>query len=138
LRGKCPAGRPADAVVPEYADLAADPERQRWTLHHVLSMTMGTQWDESLPYYDPANSETAMDRAPDRYRYILSRPFVTEPGRRWVYNGGATALLGPPDRQGHRKSCRLCARNAVRSAWDRPDQLVRDRASELFAASASG
>ena len=32
--------------------------------------------------------------APDRYRYILDRPIVTEPGQRWTYNGGATALLG--------------------------------------------
>src|ERR1700742_2552055 len=80
---------------PEYADLAADPERQRWTLHHVLSMTMGTDWDESsIPYTNPANSEIAMDRAPDRYRYVLERPIVMEPGQRWTYCGGATALLG--------------------------------------------
>jgi hypothetical protein len=35
---------------------------------------MGTDWDESsVPYIDPRNSETAMDSAPDRYRYILQR-----------------------------------------------------------------
>ena len=93
--GKVPA--PEDQLMksfPEYADLAADPERNRWTLHHVLTMTMGTDWNKSMPYTNPANSETAMDMAPDRYRYILGRPIVTEPGKRWVYNGGATALLG--------------------------------------------
>ena len=64
-------------------------------IHHALTMTMGTDWDElSIPYTDPANSEIAMDRAPDRYRYVLGGPIVMEPGKRWTYNGGATALLG--------------------------------------------
>ena len=58
-------------------------------------MTMGTDWDEStIPYTDPANSEIAMEFAPDRYRYVLERRVVEEPGRRWTYSGGATALLG--------------------------------------------
>ena len=58
-------------------------------------MTMGTEWDEfSIPYTDPANSETAMDSATDRYRYVLDRAIVMEPGQRWTYCGGATALLG--------------------------------------------
>jgi CubicO group peptidase (beta-lactamase class C family) len=94
--GKVPAPeQPLVHSFPEYADLFADPGRSRWTLHHVLSMTMGTDWDElSVPYSDPANSEIAMDMAIDRYRYVLSRPIVMEPGKHWTYNGGATALLG--------------------------------------------
>jgi CubicO group peptidase (beta-lactamase class C family) len=57
-------------------------------------MTMGTDWDElSVPYSDPTNSEIAMDMAPDRYRFILGGPVVMEPGKRWIYNGGTTALL---------------------------------------------
>ncbi|HJQ57334.1 MAG TPA: serine hydrolase [Vineibacter sp.] len=79
----------------DYPDLAADPARRRWTVAHALTMTLGTQWDEmSIPYSNPANSEIAMERAPDRYRFILDRPIVEEPGVRWIYNGGATALLG--------------------------------------------
>jgi CubicO group peptidase (beta-lactamase class C family) len=76
-----------------YPDLAADPARRRMTVAHALSMTLGTEWDESLPYTDPRNSEIAMEMAPDRYRFVLERPLVLEPGRRWVYNGGTTALL---------------------------------------------
>jgi CubicO group peptidase (beta-lactamase class C family) len=76
-----------------YPDLAADPERRRITIAHALSMTLGTPWDESLPYTDPRNSEIAMELAPDRYRFVLNRPLVAEPGSRWVYNGGTTALL---------------------------------------------
>lgn len=80
-------------LFPAYEDLAAEPERRRMTVAHALSMTLGTAWDESLPYTDPRNSETAMDRAADRPRFVLEQPIVVEPGSRWAYNGGATALL---------------------------------------------
>lgn len=80
---------------PEYADLAREPGRDRLTVAHVLSMTMGTEWDElTIPYGDPRNSEIAMEMSPDRYRFVLDRPIVGEPGVKWTYNGGATTLLG--------------------------------------------
>lgn len=83
------------AQFPEYADLAKEPGRDRFTIAHVLSMTLGTAWDEiTFPYSDPRNSEIQMDAAPDRYRFILDRPIVGEPGVKWTYCGGATALLG--------------------------------------------
>ena len=89
---------PPDAPLLEqfaqYPDLAADPRRARLTVLNVLNMTLGMEWDERRPYNDPANSEIAMEHAPDRYRYVLDRPFVTEPGTRWTYSGGAVALLG--------------------------------------------
>jgi len=48
----------------------------------------------SQSYADPRNSEIAMDAAPDRYRYILSRPVDAPPGTRFTYSGGDVALLG--------------------------------------------
>ena len=78
---------------PAYEDLAADPTRAGMTVRHALTMTLGTEWDESSSYHDPRNSETAMDRAADRYRYVLGRPMVAEPGAKWTYNGGTTAVL---------------------------------------------
>jgi CubicO group peptidase (beta-lactamase class C family) len=94
--GKVP---PPDAKLyaqyPEYADLAALPGRDRLLISHLLTMTLGIEWDElTIPYGDPRNSENAMVDAPDRYRYILERPIIGEPGEKWVYCGGATALLG--------------------------------------------
>ncbi len=89
-----PPEAPLLAQFPEYSDLAADPERRRLTVEHVLTMTLGTDWDENLPYSDPANSEIAMEMAPDRIRYVLERPILREPGTQWTYCGGATALLG--------------------------------------------
>ncbi len=82
------------AQFPEYDDLNADPLRGGISVRHALSMQMGTQWNEDLPYTDPSNSEIAMERARDRYRYVLDRPLTHEPGRRWTYNGGATAAIG--------------------------------------------
>ena len=80
---------------PDYADLASQPGRERLTVAHVLSMTLGLEWDElTIPYGDPRNSEIAMELSPDRYRYVLERPMVGEPGAKWTYNGGCTALLG--------------------------------------------
>lgn len=82
------------ASFPNYPDLAADAERQRIKVEHVLTMSMGLEWNESLPYTDPRNSEIAMEYAPDRYRFILERPIARPPGELWTYSGGATALLG--------------------------------------------
>jgi CubicO group peptidase (beta-lactamase class C family) len=78
----------------EYPDLAADPERARLTVEHALTMSLGLEWREDIPYDSPANAEIAMELAPDRYRYVLERPILDLPGARWTYCGGATALLG--------------------------------------------
>src|SRR4051794_20204893 len=75
---------------PEYPDLASEPERTRLTIGHALTMTLGLEWDEiDRPYTDPANSEIAMENARDRYRFILERPIVSDPGKGWTYSGGA-------------------------------------------------
>lgn len=78
---------------PNYPELADAPLRRRMTVAHALTMTLGTRWNEGLPYSDPRNSEHAMELADDRYRFVLSQPMVQEPGARWAYNGGATAVL---------------------------------------------
>ncbi|WP_089939851.1 serine hydrolase domain-containing protein [Candidatus Entotheonella palauensis] len=80
-------------AFPQYGDLAANPERRRIKVAHALTMQLGLEWNENLPYTDANNSEIAMERAPDRYRFVLERPIVSEPGTSWQYSGGATALL---------------------------------------------
>jgi CubicO group peptidase (beta-lactamase class C family) len=112
-QGKVPPPQaPLFASFPAYADLAQG--RERLTIHHALSMTMGTDWDESsIPYTDPRNSEIAMEMAPDRYRYVLERRVVGEPGRRWTYCGGATALIGRIIADGTGKTLPDFAREAL-------------------------
>ncbi|MEV0613351.1 serine hydrolase [Nonomuraea sp. NPDC050404] len=87
-------GEPLLRQFPEHEDLAADPRRASLTIEHALTMTLGIEWKEDLPYTDPANGEIAMELAPDRHRYVLERPIVEEAGLRWQYCGGATALIG--------------------------------------------
>ncbi|HEY1709769.1 MAG TPA: serine hydrolase [Rhizomicrobium sp.] len=78
---------------PEYADLRT-PERMKITLRDMLSMTSGLHWDEDTYLYtDVRNSETAMDAAADRYRFILSQPIDAPPGTRWRYSGGDVAVI---------------------------------------------
>jgi CubicO group peptidase (beta-lactamase class C family) len=81
-------------ALPDYAELASSPLHRRLTIGHVLSMRMGIAWNEDMTYADPKNGEREMEAAADRYRYVLSRPMLEAPGKRWVYCGGATALLG--------------------------------------------
>jgi CubicO group peptidase (beta-lactamase class C family) len=136
--GKVP---PPDALLfasfPEYPDLAADPARNRLTIHHVLTMTMGTDWDEfGVPYTDPTNSETAMDMAPDRYRFVLGAPIVMEPGKRWIYNGGATALLARIIERGTGKSLQPFARETLFDPLEiGPTEWFADEHGESIAAS---
>jgi CubicO group peptidase (beta-lactamase class C family) len=94
-RGLVPAlDAPVIDGFPEYPDLVADPERRKVTVAHTLTMTTGMEWDENKPYTDPTNSEIAMEMAPDRYRFILDRPIIGAPGEKWIYSGGAVALIG--------------------------------------------
>jgi CubicO group peptidase (beta-lactamase class C family) len=90
-----PPSAPLYAQFPEYQDLiAADARRREQTVAHALSMSLGTRWNEiGLAYDSPANDEVGMEMAEDRYRFVLERPVVGPPGKRWQYNGGATALL---------------------------------------------
>jgi CubicO group peptidase (beta-lactamase class C family) len=132
-----PPEAPLFASFPEYTDFAADPARNRWNIHHVLTMTMGTDWDElGVPYTDPTNSEIAMDMAPDRYRFVLGGPVVMEPGRRWIYCGGATALLARIIARGTGKPLPEFAREKLFDPLGiGPTEWVTDGHGEAIAAS---
>ncbi|HEY3536712.1 MAG TPA: serine hydrolase [Trinickia sp.] len=83
---------PVIAALPDYASANAT-DLRRVTLRHLLSMTAGFEWNESLPYGDATNSERKMTDAPDRCRYVLSQPITRPPGSAYVYNGGLTTVL---------------------------------------------
>ena len=137
-QGKVPPPEaPLFSAFPEHADLAGSDGRDRLTIEHVLTMTMGTDWDESsLPYSDPRNSEIAMDNAPDRYRYILERPVVDAPGVHWTYCGGATALLARIIAKGSGRTLHDFAReNLFDPLGMGPTEWATGRDGEPFAAS---
>lgn len=72
-----------------------DERKRRITLRHLLTMTAGFDWNESLPYSDPRNDGSNMEASPDWVRYVLDRPMSDEPGARFNYNSGAFELLAP-------------------------------------------
>jgi CubicO group peptidase (beta-lactamase class C family) len=77
------------SFFPDYADLRT-PEKDRITIRHLLTMSMGLEWDDGMP----GRNESTMFAARDPHRYVLSLPVVEPPGTRWNYSGGATALIG--------------------------------------------
>jgi CubicO group peptidase (beta-lactamase class C family) len=108
-----PPERPLLEAFPEYADLAIDPRHQRLTIAHALTMSLGIEWNEDIPYEDPANGEAQMETALDRYRYIFGRRFVADPGTRYIYGAAATTLIGKLIQKGTGRSLPDFARAAL-------------------------
>lgn len=77
------------SFFPDYADLRT-PEKDRITVRHLLTMSMGLDWNDNSPY----TNEDTLNRSLDPYRYVLSLPVVEPAGSVWNYSGGATALIG--------------------------------------------
>jgi CubicO group peptidase (beta-lactamase class C family) len=64
------------------------------TIEHLLTMSAGFEWDESSSYDNSAeNNKIQMNLSPDPIAFVLNRPMVVAPGKKWEYNGGATQLL---------------------------------------------
>jgi CubicO group peptidase (beta-lactamase class C family) len=78
---------------PEYASLR-NADNERITFRHLLTMSSGLKWDESIPYSNPANSELQMIGAANPIHYVLEQPVIAPPGSVYNYNGGNTTLLG--------------------------------------------
>lgn len=74
-------------------DLPDRDAKRRILLRHALGMSAGLEWDESLPYSDPRNSEIRMATSDDPLAYVLTRPLIASSGERFNYNGGLTELL---------------------------------------------
>jgi CubicO group peptidase (beta-lactamase class C family) len=66
------------------------PAKERITLRHLLAMSDGLHWFESVP---PHDSWRHMCEATDPYRYVLGHDVSMSPGRAFNYNSGATELL---------------------------------------------
>jgi CubicO group peptidase (beta-lactamase class C family) len=73
--------------------IAADgPAKRAITIQHLLDMTAGLAWTESL-MAGSIESVEAMQASPDWVQYVLDRPMAGPPGESFSYNSGATHLL---------------------------------------------
>ncbi|MBI1779705.1 MAG: serine hydrolase [Proteobacteria bacterium] len=77
------------SFFPDYADLRT-PEKDRITMRHLLTMSMGLYWSEEAPF----TNENELNRSLAPYRYVLGQPVVHPAGTVWNYSGGGTALIG--------------------------------------------
>jgi len=63
------------------------------TLRHLLTMSSGIKWDETLNWTDPRNDEPHLGSEIDPLGYVLAKPVAAPPDIVWIYNGGGTDLL---------------------------------------------
>lgn len=83
--------RPITTYFPDREALGS--ELDAVTLHHVLTMTAGLEWNEMvLPYTDSRNDEVRLYYTDDPIGQVLARRVRDTPGSRWNYNGGLTQL----------------------------------------------
>lgn len=87
-----PLDSPAIDHFPEHASLRTA-DNARITFRHLLTMSHGWRWDESLPWNNAANNERLMLESRDPYRYVLEQPIALPPGMLFNYSGGAPTLL---------------------------------------------
>ena len=70
-----------------------DERKRRLTIRHLLTMTGGFDWNESLPYNDPNNTTSRMEASFDWVDFTINRAMAREPGALFNYNSGETMLL---------------------------------------------
>jgi CubicO group peptidase (beta-lactamase class C family) len=70
-----------------------DDRKRRLTIRHLLTMTGGFDWNENLPYIDPRNSAVGMEASYDWVDFTINLPMAREPGERFNYSSGESALL---------------------------------------------
>ena len=90
---KAPLSTPVLHYFDESKVKNVDARKRRMTLRDLLSMTSGFDWNEDLPYDDPANPSDLMEAADDWVQFVIDRPMKDEPGTVFAYSSGATELL---------------------------------------------
>jgi CubicO group peptidase (beta-lactamase class C family) len=86
-----------DTPVLQFFDAAkvqnVDERKRRMTIRHLLTMTSGLDWNESLPYSDPSNSASLMEASADWVQFTIDRPMALEPGTKFNYSSGVSEML---------------------------------------------
>jgi CubicO group peptidase (beta-lactamase class C family) len=84
---------PIFSFFPELSDLRT-PQKDRISLRHALTMTMGLEWVEATPATgDFANDEARMHMSLDPCRHVLARAVAAPAGQEFHYSTGALALV---------------------------------------------
>lgn len=70
-----------------------DERKNEITIEDLLTMRAGLHWNE-VDYLDSSDDCVAMEASNDWINYVLNKPIDTLPGTSFVYNSGASVLLG--------------------------------------------
>lgn len=84
--------QPIAGFFPEYSSYFVG-EKRRITIKHLLTMSSGIEWNEHVPYTDPANSSVQLRRSTNRIEFILSQKMADKPGAVYNYSGACAQLL---------------------------------------------
>jgi len=93
-KGAAPAlATPVVSLFPDHAALDT-PARRAIRVEHLLSMSSGLDWDEPSPIHRPKRDDQfPLAWKSSAYPFVFGHEAVAAPGRRFVYSGGATAVL---------------------------------------------
>lgn len=80
-------------MLGSYASAARDSRLQKATLADLLTMRSGIEWHEQDRPLDSTNTTWQLEASRDWMQFTLSQPMDAEPGVKWVYNSGGSALM---------------------------------------------
>ena len=84
--------RPIASFFPDRDDLGD--HLAPLTLFHVLTMTAGLEWNETIvPYTSQRNDFVRMVGRGDPVGFVLGKPVREVPGKVWTYNSGLTDVV---------------------------------------------
>jgi CubicO group peptidase (beta-lactamase class C family) len=85
---------PAHDLLSTFEQVEWSEQHKEITLHHLLSMSAGYEWDEDGTSYDnPDNPHYKMIESDDWIKYLLELPLQFSPGERFNYNTGISTLF---------------------------------------------
>lgn len=70
-----------------------DARLRKATLADLLTMRSGIEWHENDRPLDSTNTTLQLEQSKDWIRFTLAQPMDAEPGTKWVYNSGGSALM---------------------------------------------
>ena len=81
-------------------DLAGvDARLRKATLRDLLTMRTGIEWHETDRPLDDTNTTLQLERSDDWITFTLAQPVDADPGTKWAYNSGGSALMAGVIRQ---------------------------------------
>lgn len=85
------------SVIPLFKDYditSLDKGKNDIKIKDLLTMRSGLKWNEESEYTDLTNDCIRMESSNEWINFVLNKPMDTIPGTRFVYNSGASVLLG--------------------------------------------